>query len=68
MVPQTNNVLKDYDLFILLLFLQLAAKASRQLQDPLVIMTGNLPQWLQQIAFAWLIFLFFKIYLVKYLI
>lgn len=32
--------------------LQIAAKASRQLQDPLVIMTGNLPQWLQQIAAA----------------
>lgn len=32
--------------------LQIAAKASRQLQDPLVIMTGNLPQWLQQIAVA----------------
>lgn len=29
---------------------KIAAKASRQLQDPLVIMTGNLPQWLQQIA------------------
>lgn len=32
--------------------LKIAAKASRQLQDPLVIMTGNLPQWLQQIAAA----------------
>ncbi|PSN54376.1 hypothetical protein C0J52_11316 [Blattella germanica] len=29
---------------------KVAAKASRQLQDPLVIMTGNLPSWLQQIA------------------
>ncbi|XP_033337253.2 E3 ubiquitin-protein ligase ctrip isoform X1 [Megalopta genalis] len=29
---------------------KIAAKASRQLQDPLVIMTGNLPLWLQQIA------------------
>lgn len=29
---------------------KIAAKANRQLQDPLVIMTGNLPQWLQQIA------------------
>ncbi|XP_023287946.1 E3 ubiquitin-protein ligase TRIP12 isoform X3 [Orussus abietinus] len=29
---------------------KIAAKASRQLQDPLVIMTGNLPPWLQQIA------------------
>lgn len=29
---------------------KVAAKASRQLQDPLVIMTGNLPPWLQQIA------------------
>ncbi|XP_063224587.1 E3 ubiquitin-protein ligase TRIP12 isoform X2 [Bacillus rossius redtenbacheri] len=31
---------------------KVAAKASRQLQDPLVIMTGNLPSWLQQIATA----------------
>ncbi|KAI4466325.1 e3 ubiquitin-protein ligase trip12 [Holotrichia oblita] len=30
--------------------IKIAAKASRQLQDPLVIMTGNLPNWLQQIA------------------
>ncbi|XP_063696706.1 E3 ubiquitin-protein ligase TRIP12, partial [Culicoides brevitarsis] len=29
---------------------KIAAKATRQLQDPLVIMTGNLPQWLQQIS------------------
>lgn len=32
---------------------KVAAKASRQLQDPLVIMTGNLPPWLQQIAITW---------------
>ncbi|KAK7869881.1 hypothetical protein R5R35_006684 [Gryllus longicercus] len=31
---------------------KVAAKASRQLQDPLVIMTGNLPSWLQQVAAA----------------
>ncbi|KAK9879662.1 hypothetical protein WA026_006724 [Henosepilachna vigintioctopunctata] len=31
---------------------KIAAKANRQLQDPLVIMTGNLPNWLQQIATA----------------
>jgi E3 ubiquitin-protein ligase TRIP12 len=31
---------------------KISAKASRQLQDPLVIMTGNLPAWLQQIASA----------------
>uniref|UniRef100_A0A0A9XLJ3 E3 ubiquitin-protein ligase n=3 Tax=Lygus hesperus TaxID=30085 RepID=A0A0A9XLJ3_LYGHE len=31
---------------------KIAAKAGRQLQDPLVIMTGNLPCWLQQIASA----------------
>ncbi|XP_030755174.1 E3 ubiquitin-protein ligase TRIP12 isoform X2 [Sitophilus oryzae] len=31
---------------------KIAAKASRQLQDPLVIMTGNLPNWLHQIATA----------------
>ncbi|CAH0747219.1 unnamed protein product [Diatraea saccharalis] len=30
----------------------LAAKANRQLQDPLVIMTGNLPPWLKKIAYA----------------
>lgn len=32
---------------------KIAAKANRQLQDPLVIMTGNLPSWLQQIATVW---------------
>jgi len=32
--------------------LKLSAKASRQLQDPLVIMTGNVPPWLPQIAYA----------------
>ncbi|XP_059479777.1 E3 ubiquitin-protein ligase TRIP12 isoform X2 [Neocloeon triangulifer] len=31
---------------------KISAKASRQLQDPLVIMTGNLPAWLQQVASA----------------
>lgn len=31
---------------------KLTAKANRQLQDPLVIMTGNLPQWLLQIGMA----------------
>ncbi|KAL0895540.1 hypothetical protein ABMA27_011643 [Loxostege sticticalis] len=31
---------------------KLAAKANRQLQDPLVIMTGNLPAWLKKIAYA----------------
>ncbi|CRK99378.1 CLUMA_CG012674, isoform A [Clunio marinus] len=31
---------------------KIAAKASRQLQDPLVIMTGNLPTWLQEISTA----------------
>lgn len=31
---------------------KLAAKANRQLQDPLVIMTGNLPPWLRKIAYA----------------
>ena len=28
---------------------KLTAKANRQLQDPLVIMTGNIPQWLPQV-------------------
>lgn len=31
---------------------KLAAKATRQLQDPLVIMTGNLPNWLPQLTYA----------------
>lgn len=31
---------------------KIAAKANRQLQDPLVIMTANLPKWLHQIATA----------------
>jgi len=29
---------------------KLTAKANRQLQDPLVIMTGNIPQWLPQVG------------------
>ncbi|XP_064615750.1 E3 ubiquitin-protein ligase TRIP12-like [Liolophura sinensis] len=31
---------------------KLSAKANRQLQDPLIIMTGNLPPWLAEIATA----------------
>uniref|UniRef100_A0A1A9WS13 E3 ubiquitin-protein ligase n=1 Tax=Glossina brevipalpis TaxID=37001 RepID=A0A1A9WS13_9MUSC len=31
---------------------KITAKANRQLQDPLVIMTGNLPQWLPQVGMA----------------
>ncbi|XP_046804939.1 E3 ubiquitin-protein ligase TRIP12 isoform X2 [Lucilia cuprina] len=31
---------------------KITAKANRQLQDPLVIITGNLPQWLPQIGMA----------------
>ncbi|XP_039765934.1 E3 ubiquitin-protein ligase TRIP12 isoform X2 [Pararge aegeria] len=31
---------------------KLAAKANRQLQDPLVIMTGNLPPWLKKVAYS----------------
>lgn len=31
---------------------KLAAKATRQLQDPLVIMTGNLPSWLSQLTYT----------------
>lgn len=38
--------------------MKLTAKANRQLQDPLVIMTGNLPQWLPQIAYAWFVYIF----------
>ncbi len=33
-------------------FTQIAAKANRQLQDPLVIMTNNIPQWLPEIVTA----------------
>ncbi|XP_037089520.1 E3 ubiquitin-protein ligase TRIP12-like, partial [Pollicipes pollicipes] len=29
---------------------QLTAKASRQLRDPLILMTGSTPQWIQQIG------------------
>ena len=32
---------------------KLTAKANRQLQDPLVLMTGNLPNWLTEIATTW---------------
>lgn len=32
---------------------KLTAKANRQLQDPLAIMTGNVPSWLSQIAYVW---------------
>ncbi|XP_055539751.1 E3 ubiquitin-protein ligase TRIP12 [Wyeomyia smithii] len=46
-VPQTHIVPQTE-----FIHSKIAAKASRQLQDPLVIMTGNLPQWLQQIAAA----------------
>ncbi|XP_054708683.1 E3 ubiquitin-protein ligase TRIP12-like isoform X2 [Uloborus diversus] len=31
---------------------KLTAKANRQLQDPLAIMTGNVPSWLSQIAYC----------------
>lgn len=48
-----HNVFKFTPYLLLkLISKQIAAKANRQLQDPLVIMTGNLPQWLQQIATA----------------
>ena len=32
---------------------KLTAKATQQLQDPLVIMTGNLPPWLPELAKVW---------------
>ena len=32
---------------------KLTAKANRQLQDPLVIMTGNIPAWLTEIGGSW---------------
>ncbi|XP_037076185.1 LOW QUALITY PROTEIN: E3 ubiquitin-protein ligase TRIP12-like [Pollicipes pollicipes] len=31
---------------------KVSAKANRQLQDPVIVMTGNTPQWLQQIGLA----------------
>ena len=32
---------------------KLTAKANRQLQDPLVIMTGNIPTWLPELGKTW---------------
>lgn len=32
---------------------KLTAKANRQLQDPLVIMTGNIPTWLIELGKSW---------------
>lgn len=32
---------------------KLTAKANRQLQDPLVIMTGNIPTWLTELGKTW---------------
>lgn len=32
---------------------KLTAKANRQLQDPLVIMTGNIPTWLTELGKSW---------------
>lgn len=37
------------------------AKANRQLQDPLVIMTGNLPQWLPEIGAVWYVLIILKV-------
>lgn len=37
---------------MLFVVFQIAAKANRQLQDPLVIMTNNIPQWLPEIVTA----------------
>lgn len=34
---------------------KISAKANRQLQCPVSIMTGYLPSWLQQIATIWLV-------------
>lgn len=44
-----NNSIIPFNEFI---NVKISAKANRQLQDPLVIMTGNLPAWLQQVASA----------------
>ncbi|XP_025418550.1 E3 ubiquitin-protein ligase TRIP12 [Sipha flava] len=44
-----NNSIIPFNEFI---NVKISAKANRQLQDPLVIMTGNLPGWLQQVASA----------------
>lgn len=35
---------------------KLTAKANRQLQDPLVIMTGNIPTWLIELGKTWQVF------------
>lgn len=32
---------------------KLTAKANRQLQDPLIIMTGNIPHWLVELGHVW---------------
>ncbi|CAG0886042.1 unnamed protein product, partial [Darwinula stevensoni] len=48
-LPSYQPILSQQDF----LSSKLTAKANRQLQDPLVIMTGNLPPWLHQIAQAW---------------
>lgn len=43
---------KSSTTYIEFLSSKLTAKANRQLQDPLVIMTGNLPNWLAEISNA----------------
>ncbi|XP_062604886.1 E3 ubiquitin-protein ligase TRIP12-like [Saccostrea cucullata] len=48
-VPCPVNPILPYTEF---LSSKLTAKANRQLQDPLVIMTGNLPSWLAEISTA----------------
>ncbi|KAK3095400.1 hypothetical protein FSP39_014206 [Pinctada imbricata] len=48
-VPFSTKPVLPYNEF---LSSKLTAKANRQLQDPLVIMTGNLPSWLAEIATA----------------
>lgn len=48
-VPFSHKPIMSFNEF---LSSKLTAKANRQLQDPLVIMTGNLPNWLAEIANA----------------
>jgi len=40
---------------------KLTAKANRQLLDPLIIMTSNIPVWLTEIGSLWLVILLQKL-------
>ncbi|TRY93876.1 hypothetical protein DNTS_023784 [Danionella cerebrum] len=48
---------------------KLTAKANRQLQDPLVIMTGNIPTWLTELGKTWYSTLsIFKVYFLHFIL